>query len=104
MESHLDEGVDSKALCHRPDACFTRRADVRTRVVGGEVVLLDECEGLIHQLNHTASFVWRACTGNTSVQDIVRQLTEEFDVDEDAAAADVDGTIEQLRGLRLLCE
>lgn len=79
-----------------------RMSDVRTQAVGGETVVLDERGGHIHQLNYVASFIWRACDGKTSVKDIIRMLTQEFDVQEAAAAGDVKDTVERLQELGLI--
>ena len=104
MKPHLDQGIDSQGSYQAHNRYFTRRSDVRTQVVDGEAVLLDERAGHIHQLNHTASFIWRACDGHASVKDVIRLLTEEFDVQEAAAAADVGDVIDRLHGLGLLTE
>ncbi len=107
MEPHLHEGVESKTSCQAESGVtrhLTRRPDVRIQVVGEETVVLDERGGHIHQLNRTASFIWRAVDGKTSVEDISRLVIQEFDVREAAAAADVADVIEQLRELGLLCE
>ena len=73
-------------------------------MVGGETVVLDVEGGRIHQLSPTASIIWRACDGETSVKDIIRLLIQEFDVQQVTAAADVADVTERLRGLKLLSE
>ena len=106
MKTHLRRDVETEGL-HLPDDAsrkLTRRSDVRTQVVDGETVVLDERAGQIHQLNRTASFIWQTCDGSKSVKDITRLLSQEFDVSEAAAAADVADMIERLRELGLLCE
>ena len=65
-----------------------RRAGVRVQEVGDEMLVLDEV-GQIHQLNPTASFIWRQCDGNASVVEIARLLASEFEVQEEVAAEDV---------------
>lgn len=107
MKAQIRGDFESKASCQAHNVVarhVTRRTDVRTQVVGEETVVLDERGGHIHQLNPTASFIWHACDGKTSAEDIARLLTREFDVEEAAAAADVGDMIERLRRLGLLCE
>ena len=79
-----------------------RRTGVRTLEVGVETLVLDEQSGQIHQLNATASFVWRRCDGASSVVEIAGLLTREFDVDPATAAEDVARVITQLEELKLL--
>lgn len=70
----------------------------------GEMLVLDDQNGFIHQLNQTASFVWQQCDGKSSMMEIVRRLADEFDVEDDVATRDVADIIKKLRDLKLLCE
>lgn len=79
-----------------------RRSDISARPVGCETVVLDRRSGLIHQLNQTASYIWERCDGRSTVAEIIRQLTEGFDVDAKTAVADVTSIIGQLEKLNLL--
>lgn len=79
-----------------------RRVDVNVRMVDGEVVVLDRQSDLIHQLNHTASYIWDRCDGHSTVAEIAQQLAAAFDVDAHTAVQDVETTIRQLHGLGLL--
>src|SRR6266403_360370 len=66
-----------------------RRVDVNVRMVDGEVVVLDRQSDLIHQLNHTASYIWDRCDGQSTVAEIANQLAAAFHVDADTAVQDV---------------
>ena len=79
-----------------------QRADVRTRVVEGETVILDRREEFIHQFNKTASFIWSHCNGLNTPDEISRALCEAFDVDFPTARRDALATVEQLRRAKLL--
>src|SRR5262245_12987287 len=57
----------------------TRRPDLTTCTVDGEVVIFDRAAGFVHQLNATASRIWDACDGTHSVEDIAAQLMERFE-------------------------
>lgn len=81
-----------------------RRTDLRTRIVEGETVVLDRREGLIHQFNKTAGYIWELCDGDRSSEQISRELCEVFDIDFATARRDVLATIENLRRARLLEE
>ena len=79
-----------------------RRVDVNVRMVDGEVVVLDRQSDLIHQLNHTASYIWDRCDGQSTVAEIANQLAAAFHVDVHTAVQDVATTIRQLHSLGLL--
>ena len=79
-----------------------RRVDVNVRMVDGEVVVLDRQSDLIHQLNHTASYIWDRCDGQSTVAEIADQLAAAFHVDAHTAIQDVATTIRQLHGLGML--
>ena len=79
-----------------------RRVDVKVRMVDGEVVVLDRQSDLIHQLNHTASYIWDRCDGQSTVAEIANQLAAAFHVDAHTAVQDAVTTISQLHSLGLL--
>lgn len=79
-----------------------RRADLRTHIVEGETVVLDRREGLIHQFNKTASFIWELCDGSRTFDQLSRELCEVFEVELATAERDVQTTVETLRRSRLL--
>src|SRR5713101_4597985 len=79
-----------------------RRSDLNIRVVDGEAVVLDRREGLIHQLNHTATYIWERCNGKSTVAEIAAHLAETFDVASESAGQDVAQVVQQLQDLYLL--
>lgn len=82
-----------------------RNDSVTVREVDGEMLLLDAQSNRIHQLNRTASVIWRMGDEGATPQAIASALALQFDVDESAALDDVVQTLSSLRSLRLLvCE
>jgi len=79
-----------------------RRSDLTVRIVDGETVVLDRRNGLIHQLNRTASFVWERCDGSYTTDELANRLVGAFEVDIQTAANNVTKLIEQLQKLDLL--
>lgn len=77
------------ALCRQVDGFLEREVD-------GEILLLDTESNLIHQLNRTASFIWRKCQEGASPWEIADVLAKEFEVEEDKVRSDVARTIAQL--------
>jgi Coenzyme PQQ synthesis protein D (PqqD) len=83
----------------------TRRPDLTTCTVDGEVVILDRAAGYVHQLNPTASEIWAACDGQHSPQDIAARLRERFTgVTDDAVLHDVETVLTQFEQLGLLLD
>jgi hypothetical protein len=72
------------------------------REVNGEILALDSRSSQIHQLNGTASFIWRACSQSTSVHDTAAAFAAAFHVDEETARSDVANTVQRLRLLNLV--
>ncbi len=79
-----------------------RRSDLNVRQLDGEAVALDRRNGLIHQFNQTASHIWELCDGKTSIEEIVENFSETFDVDSRVATKDVTAIVKQLKSLKLL--
>ena len=80
----------------------TPRANLVTRVIEGEVVILDKQTGRIHQLNSTASFVWSRLDSGMPLAAIVSELVRDFEVQEEMARADVARVAAELVRLELV--
>jgi hypothetical protein len=82
--------------------CPKRRPDVRSRLIDGEAVVLDQQASVIHQFNATASYIWECSDGQSTIADIAHQLASAFDVDPAVAARDARTIIRQFQALQLL--
>jgi hypothetical protein len=76
--------------------------DLKTRLVEGELVVLDREGQMVHQLNRTASYIWQHCDGESSAARIAGEVCHDFEVDYSTALQDVLNTIEQLEKMKLL--
>jgi hypothetical protein len=65
-------------------------------------LILDTVSNRIHQLNHTASIVWRMRRDGAAPEDIATSLAEDFAVDKTQALADVQTTLQRLESMHLL--
>jgi hypothetical protein len=74
------------------------------REVSDGVLLLDMEAAQIHQLNATAGFIWRLCDGVASAADIAASVAREYEVEEGAAARDVETALSELRARNLVVE
>jgi hypothetical protein len=77
-------------------------SNVSSRIVDGEVVVLDHANERIHQLNATAGFIWSRLDGKRTIERVAAEMTQEFDVDEQRALADVRRVVAQLRSMELV--
>lgn len=68
----------------------------------GEVLVLDEAEGRIHQLNATAAVIWRM--SERGDREICRALLETYELEEASAIEDVRRTLAELTLLGLVEE
>ena len=79
-----------------------RRTAVQSRLVEGELIILDRNRDLIHQFNKTATFIWEHCDGQQSAAEIANAVCESFEIDESTAIKEVIETLERLRDLELI--
>jgi hypothetical protein len=78
------------------------RADLAVEYIDDDLVVLDKKLGQIHQLNSTASIVWKGIAAGNSWRTIAASLVERFDVAADTATQDVEKLVDQFRSLKLL--
>jgi hypothetical protein len=79
-----------------------RRADVLTRDVDGETVILDRRRERVHHLNGTASRIWHLCDGVRTPDEIAGLISAEFTDAPGSVADDVRRAIGELVHLGLL--
>jgi hypothetical protein len=77
---------------------------VLAREVEDGMLLLDTESDRIHQLNQTASFIWKTCDEAASSEEIAALLAKQFDIDEAVAARDVIEMLSKLRSLNLIVD
>ncbi len=77
------------------------------RNIAGDVILVPvgsaslDLKGLI-TLNEAAEVIWDALPEAESVDDLVKAITEVYDVDAETAAQDVNALLEKLRELDII--
>ena len=82
--------------------CPLRRADLTTRELEGETLILDRQHEHVHQLNTSASYVWQRCDGQTTVREIAESMAQDFGIGLEEAERDVEGLVSRLKELGLL--
>lgn len=78
------------------------RKDLAYRRVAGELFIVDAAGSRLHELNGTAAVVWESLAAGKGRDGAVSRLAAEFEVNENAARADVDGFIGELLKAGLL--
>ena len=79
-----------------------RRADVTTRDLDSETLILDRRHQEVHHLNPSASYVWQCCDGRKTVGQIASSMAQEFGIEVEDAQRDVVSLLSQLNALHLL--
>ncbi|GAB4299882.1 MAG: hypothetical protein Kow0090_15340 [Myxococcota bacterium] len=51
-----------------------------SRVIEGEAIIVTSGDGMSHQANETATFIWVRATGEKKFAEIVSELCDEYDV------------------------
>jgi hypothetical protein len=77
--------------------------DVVTKKVGDEYVLVPIANNIadmdsVYTLNETGAFIWDLLNGSRSVEEIINELTTEYDIDIETATADVFEFADNLKG------
>ncbi len=65
------------------------------------IILIKDDEEKVFQLNKTASFLWKNCDGERTIQEIIEGVCLRFDVDEERARADIMRFIDEMKRLNL---
>lgn len=80
---------------------YKRKDDIILRSIAGEMILVPIRGSLadmqkIFSLNSVGEYIWNACDGSKSVQQISEDVRSLFDVTEEEAIADLDAFINEL--------
>lgn len=81
-----------------------RGAGILVRDLDGDLLILDTEADRIHQLNRTASYIWRHVDEAPAAEQLARLLVDAFQVDVRVALTDVVETLTRFRRLNLIVE
>lgn len=77
-------------------------SDLVCREVDENMLILDSNNEQVHELNVTATYIWKLCDGQTSVESIARSFAEIFGIPIEKAFEDVESVISALLEKSLL--
>ena len=82
-------------------ASIIRNPKLAWRAIDGETVIISPEDSLVHELNETASLIWKHLEGKT-LQEVAERVSAEYEVSLEAARADVDELVNALEQKRLV--
>lgn len=81
---------------------FALKPDVRSRMVGGQAVLIQQEKGTVLAVNEVGARVLELIDGVTSDQEIVKALKAEYEADPEQLEQEVGDFLQQLHGLGVI--
>ncbi len=94
-EEHRDWETQKSAVLQAAE-------DVHCTVLDGEAVLLNLENGHYYSLNRVGSAIWEHCDGKRTLEEILHEICQRFDVGEDRARGDLLAITSQLLKEELL--
>jgi hypothetical protein len=81
----------------------TRSNSVAARELAGEMMIMSASDSTLFSLNETATLIWQAADGKTSLREIVeRTICEEYHVEPELAYRDAEELVQELAQLGVL--
>ena len=81
----------------------SRSHSVAARELAGEMMIMSATDSTLFSLNETATLIWNAADGKTSLRDIVEnKIRPEFDIDSETAYHDAEALVSNLASLGIL--
>jgi hypothetical protein len=78
-----------------------RNPKLAWREIDGETVIISPEDSLVHELNETASLIWKHAEGKT-LQEIAERVSAEYEVSLEAVRADIDELVTALEQKQLV--
>lgn len=84
------------------DRCVEAAKDIEAKAIGDEILILKPEAGVFFNLNETATKIWENADGKTTIKDIAKKITEQFDVNEETALKDVVDMVKDMERKKLI--
>lgn len=78
------------------------RKGLSWRRVGDDIVVLDLDQSCYVSISGAGAVVWEHLAKGASLDDVLDRIVDEYDVDREQAAADVEAFVQNLRDRRLM--
>lgn len=85
-------------------ACYPRKApNLASRILKGEAIIMNPADSSLFSLNETATAIWQAADGRTSLREIVeREVCPRFEISADSALLDAEELVRDLAAQSIL--
>jgi hypothetical protein len=83
-------------------------ADIVARVIDGQIIIIPLAAGIgdmedeLYTLNDTGKDIWGRLDGTRTIEQVVQELSSEFDASEDVLRTDVLGLVDELLKRKIL--
>ena len=83
-------------------------ADIVARVIDGQIIIIPLVSGVgdmedeLYTLNDTGKDIWDRLDGTRTIEQVVKDLSSEFEASEDVLRTDVLGLVEELLERKIL--
>jgi hypothetical protein len=90
------------------NACPRPSADIVSRVIDGQILIIPLVSGVgdleeeLYTLNDTGKDIWDRLDGTRTLEQIVKEMSAEFEASEDVLRTDVLGLVEELLKRKIL--
>ncbi|MEW6607296.1 MAG: PqqD family protein [bacterium] len=84
------------------DKLVLRGSKTASRIVEGEAVIFTPEDSMIHSLNEVGTRIWELLEQEKTIEDIVRVICKEYEVEEKEAEQDIMGFIETLHDKKIV--
>ena len=71
---------------------ITRNPRLAWREIGGETVIISPEDSQVHELNETASLIWKHAEGK-KLQEVAERVSSVYEISVEAARADIDALV-----------
>jgi hypothetical protein len=71
---------------------ITRNPKLAWREIDGETVIISPEDSQVHELNETASLIWKHAEGKT-LQEVAERVSAVYEISVEAARADIDALV-----------
>lgn len=86
------------------NAIWQKNPEVAWKESDGEIVIVAPGQDLMHELNETASFLWKNIDGRKNAAELAALMAKRYEVTAETALRDTEELLQELRVKKLLVQ